>query len=138
MSASESCEFCQLLRNGRSDSWVAETETCVAFLDRRPLFLGHTLVVPRDHYETLLDLPTTLIAPLFAEVQRVARAVQAAVDADGTFVAMNNTVSQSVPTFMFTSCRGVRTTGFADSSGRVEATVTTWSGRRWPQRSERR
>ena len=54
-------------------------------------------MVPRDHYETLLDLPTALVAPLFAEVQRVARAVQQAMDADGTFVAMNNRVSQSVP-----------------------------------------
>ena len=97
MSPFETCEFCQLIRDGRTDSWVAETGACVAFLDRRPLFLGHTLVVPREHHETLVDMPPTLIAPLFAEVQRVAGAVQKALDAGGTLVAMNNSVSQSVP-----------------------------------------
>ena len=97
VTAEKSCEFCDLIRDGQTDSWVAEAETCVAFLDHRPLFLGHALVVPREHRETLVDLPPASIAPLFEEVQRVARAVQAAMGADGTFVAMNNRVSQSVP-----------------------------------------
>lgn len=69
----------------------------LAFLDRRPLFPGHTLVVPRRHVETLLELPAALVGPFFEEVRRVAGAVERALDADGTFVALNNRVSQSVP-----------------------------------------
>jgi histidine triad (HIT) family protein len=76
---------------------VAETEHTVAFLDHRPLFPGHTLVVPREHVETLRDLPAALVQPYFAEVQRLAAAVQDGMDAEGTFVAENNVVSQSVP-----------------------------------------
>jgi histidine triad (HIT) family protein len=76
---------------------VHETEDVVAFLDHRPLFHGHTLVVPRDHVGTLLDLPARLVEPFFTEVQWLAAAVTAAMDAEGTFVAMNNVVSQSVP-----------------------------------------
>jgi histidine triad (HIT) family protein len=76
---------------------VAETEATVAFLDRRPIFPGHTLVVPRRHVETLRDLPDGLLTPFFAEVRRIAAAVQDGMDARGTFVAENNVVSQSVP-----------------------------------------
>jgi len=76
---------------------VASDETTVAFLDARPVFPGHVLLIPRDHYETLSDLPGGLIEPLFAAAQRLARAVETGMDAHGTFVAMNNTVSQSVP-----------------------------------------
>jgi histidine triad (HIT) family protein len=76
---------------------VAETEETVAFLDHRPLFPGHTLVVPRRHVETLRDLPDQLLAPFFIEVRRIAAAVQDAMEAQGTFVAENNVVSQSVP-----------------------------------------
>ena len=76
---------------------VSETEQTVAFLDHRPLFPGHTLVVPREHVETLRDLPAELLTPFFAEVQRLAPAVQDAMHAEGSFVAENNVVSQSVP-----------------------------------------
>ena len=69
----------------------------VAFLDRRPLFPGHTLLVPRSHIATLADLPAELVAPLFLQAQRLASAVERAVGAEGTFVAINNRVSQSVP-----------------------------------------
>jgi histidine triad (HIT) family protein len=69
----------------------------MAFLDVRPLFPGHTLLVPVEHHRTLADLPPELIAPLFAVARRLAVAVEAALDAAGSFVAMNNTVSQSVP-----------------------------------------
>lgn len=69
----------------------------VAFLDQRPLFPGHTLVVPRRHYDTLADLPRELVEPVFGEVQTLSVAVQDAMRADGSFVAMNNVVSQSVP-----------------------------------------
>lgn len=68
----------------------------VAFLDRSPLFAGHVLVVPRAHVVTLPDLPAELLAPLFAAVQRVAAAMPAALGCQGTFVAANNVVSQSV------------------------------------------
>jgi histidine triad (HIT) family protein len=76
---------------------VAESATTVSFLDHRPIFPGHTLVVPREHVVTLRDLPPSAIGPYFLEVQRVAIAVQDGLDAQGTFVAENNVVSQSVP-----------------------------------------
>jgi histidine triad (HIT) family protein len=69
----------------------------MSFLDHRPIFPGHTLVVPRAHVETLRELPDELIGPFFAEVQRLAAAVQDGMSAQGTFVAENNVVSQSVP-----------------------------------------
>ena len=69
----------------------------MAFLDHRPLFPGHCLLVPRDHHETLGDLPAKLLAPFFSNVQLLSRAVEVALNADGTFIAMNNRVSQSVP-----------------------------------------
>ncbi len=88
--------FCAIVAGAVPAHVVASDEGTLAFLDARPVFLGHVLLVPRDHHETLGDLPPTLIEPLFAAAQRVARAVEAAMDADGTFVAMNNRVSQSV------------------------------------------
>ena len=75
---------------------MARTDLTVAFLDRSPVFHGHTLVVPIAHHETLADLPAELLAPFFAEVQRVSRAVELGLGAAGSFVAMNNRVSQSV------------------------------------------
>jgi histidine triad (HIT) family protein len=76
---------------------VYEDKNAIAFLDHRPLFPGHTLLVPRDHVETLVDLPHALVAPFFEAAQSLARAVEFAMNAEGTFVAMNNRVSQSVP-----------------------------------------
>jgi len=76
---------------------VLDDPFAVAFLDTRPLFPGHTLVVPREHHLTLADLPAAAVAPLFERVQRLAVAVPAATGAIGSFVAINNTVSQSVP-----------------------------------------
>ncbi|MGZ8667071.1 MAG: HIT family protein, partial [Solirubrobacterales bacterium] len=67
------------------------------FLDHRPLFHGHCLLVPRPHVETLLELPDADVGPLFVTAKRLARAVTAAMGAKGTFVALNNVVSQSVP-----------------------------------------
>ena len=69
----------------------------MAFLDHRPLFHGHTLLIPRDHHETLADLPGVLVEPLFANARFLSTAVQEAMAAEGTFVAINNKVSQSVP-----------------------------------------
>ncbi len=76
---------------------VFEDQISMAFLDYRPLFPGHCLLVPRQHHETLSDLPPKLVGPFFSNVQLLARAVERALNADGTFVAMNNRVSQSVP-----------------------------------------
>jgi histidine triad (HIT) family protein len=75
---------------------VLDEEHCVAFLDVRPLFPGHVLLVPREHHVTLPELPAALVAPLFTTAQRLCRAVERAQEAQGTFVAMNNVVSQSV------------------------------------------
>lgn len=91
-----SCLFCDIASGALPATVVAETPETVAFLDTRPVFKGHVLVVPRHHVVTLPDLPTESIQPFFAEVQRVSAALPAALGAQGTFVAMNNTVSQSV------------------------------------------
>lgn len=76
---------------------VYDDEFVLAFLDITPLFLGHTLVVPRDHHVTITDLPADLVGPYFARVRHLARVVETELGAGGTFVAMNNKVSQSVP-----------------------------------------
>jgi len=92
------CSFCAIVAGEVEAAHVVhETAAVVAFLDHRPVFPGHTLVVPRAHLETLLDLPPDLVAPYFTEVQRLAAAVPTAMEAQGSFVAMNNVVSQSVP-----------------------------------------
>jgi histidine triad (HIT) family protein len=76
---------------------VLEEDVCVGFLDTRPLFPGHVLIVPRQHRETLADVTRDELTALFAAAQRVSGALETALGADGTFVAMNNRVSQSVP-----------------------------------------
>ena len=91
------CVFCDIASGEVPAEIVLADETAVAFLDRRPLFKGHVLVIPRDHYETLADLPAVLVGPLFIRVQRVSTALPAALGAQGSFVALNNVVSQSVP-----------------------------------------
>ncbi len=91
------CLFCQIIRGEAPAHIVLEDEVSLAFLDRRPLFPGHCLLVPKVHYPTLLDLPAELIEPLFGQVQRLARAVEQGMEVEGTFVALNNRVSQSVP-----------------------------------------
>src|SRR5688572_12419124 len=91
------CLFCRIVSGELPAVIVFEDENTVAFLDHRPLFPGHTLVVPREHYETLGDLPAKQVGPLFKNTQLLSRVIEAAMDAEGTFVAMNNRVSQSVP-----------------------------------------
>jgi histidine triad (HIT) family protein len=76
---------------------VGENAACIAFLDHRPVFPGHCLVIPRAHIEVLTDLPADAVGSFFTFVQRITRAVEAGLRADGSFVAMNNKVSQSVP-----------------------------------------
>jgi histidine triad (HIT) family protein len=91
------CVFDAIASGERPAEIVLADEVAVAFLDARPVFKGHVLVIPRVHYETLADLPAGLVGPLFTRVQRVSAALPAALGAQGTFVAMNNVVSQSVP-----------------------------------------
>ncbi len=91
------CSFCDVAAGTATAAVVGEWPEAIAFLDRRPLFLGHTLVVPRVHVEQLADMPPALVGPLWTAVQQVARCVPVALEAQGTFVAMNNIVSQSVP-----------------------------------------
>ena len=78
---------------------VFEDEVSIAFLDHRPLFPGHCILIPKAHYQTFVDLPTDLITPLFANAQLLAKGVEQTMEAEGTFVAINNRVSQSVPHF---------------------------------------
>ena len=92
-----SCAFCRIVAQPDTASVVFEDSASLAFLDNRPLFAGHCLLVPKDHHETLMDLPPALLAPLFGNAQLLARAVEEAMEAEGVFVAMNNRVSQSVP-----------------------------------------
>jgi histidine triad (HIT) family protein len=91
------CIFCQIASGKLHAVTVYEDEQFVAFLDHRPLFPGHVLVIPRGHYETLVDVPGEVLGPYFQRVQLLAAAVQQAMEAEGTFVAENNSVSQSVP-----------------------------------------
>jgi len=91
------CLFCGIVNDEVSAVVVFEDDISLAFLDHRPLFPGHCLLVPRSHFETLSDLPSELVGPFFQNVQLLARAVELGLDAEGSFVAMNNRVSQSVP-----------------------------------------
>ena len=91
------CLFCRVVAGEAEASVVWSDDDLVAFLDIRPLFKGHTLLVPRTHVETLPELPAALRDPFLAAAQRLADAMVEALGAQGSFVAMNNTVSQSVP-----------------------------------------
>lgn len=91
------CVFCEIVAGKLPAHVVLDDEVVLAFLDRKPLFVGHVLVVPRQHVVTLPELPAQVVGPLFERVQRIARAVPTALGAQGTFVAENNVVSQSVP-----------------------------------------
>jgi histidine triad (HIT) family protein len=95
MPASPSCRFCQIASH--ANYVVFEDQLSIAFLDYKPLFTGHTILIPKAHIETLADLPKELLAPFFANVQLLARAVEHAMSAEGSFIAINNRVSQSVP-----------------------------------------
>ena len=91
------CAFCSIV-GGQTDAHIVfEDEVSFAFLDNRPLFPGHSLLVPRVHYETIWDAPTDLLGPLFANVRLLSEAVRNAMKAQGAFIAANNVVSQSVP-----------------------------------------
>ena len=91
------CVFCRIAAGEVPADFVLDDDEFVAFLDARPVFKGHVLVMPRRHYVTLADLPVPAVGPLFERVRLISAAVPAALGAQGTFVALNNTVSQSVP-----------------------------------------
>jgi histidine triad (HIT) family protein len=91
------CVFCSIVAGEVDAAWVLETDDLVAFLDQRPVFKGHVLLVPRDHVVTLPDLPAGLRDGFLAAAQRLAAAAVDGLGAQGSFVAVNNVVSQSVP-----------------------------------------
>lgn len=91
------CVFCAIASGDRHAPIVFADEYTVAFLDARPVFKGHVLVIPRAHYETLAEVPSDLVMPLFALVRRISTAMPTAFGVQGSFVGVNNTVGQSVP-----------------------------------------
>ncbi len=96
-SSDKSCVFCEIVAGRAPAHIVVDEEEVMAFLDLRPLFAGHTLVVPRAHVDVLAELPSPLLEPYFATVQRVSAAMEQTLGADGSFVAVNNKISQSQP-----------------------------------------
>ena len=92
-----SCVFCQIAAGRAPAHLVLDEPDRLAFLDARPVFRGHVLLIPRRHVDTLVDLPAGEVGPYFEAAQRLAAAVERAMGADGTFVGINNKVSQSVP-----------------------------------------
>ncbi|HLE25474.1 MAG TPA: HIT family protein [Thermodesulfobacteriota bacterium] len=94
---SGNCKFCKIIRGEIQSYVVFEDNMSFAFLDHRPLIPGHCLLVPKEHYRTLIDLPTALIAPLFINSKLLAQAAELGLEAEGSFVAINNRVSQSAP-----------------------------------------
>jgi histidine triad (HIT) family protein len=97
MASDPDCRFCKIVAGDEPSHVVFEDERTLAFLDNRPLFPGHSLLVPREHVETLGDLPDELLNPLFESARLLSVAIPKAMRKPGSFVAMNNVVSQSVP-----------------------------------------
>jgi len=91
------CRFCAIVGGDEHGHVVFEDDVSLAFLDHRPLFPGHSLLVPREHIETIWDLPDGMVGPLFANARLLSAAIRDAMNAQGAFVAVNNVVSQSVP-----------------------------------------
>ena len=93
----ENCVFCKIVSGELKAYMVYEDEACLAFLDERPVFPGHTLLIPKTHYGTLAELPPSLVGPVFTAVDVLAGAVELGLGADGAFIGINNKVSQRVP-----------------------------------------
>lgn len=94
----ENCAFCKIVRDDDSLRIFEDADT-IAFLDHRPLFPGHVLLIPKSHFATIQDLPDALAANLFSNARMLSAAVEGGMGAEGTFIAANNRVSQSVPHF---------------------------------------
>jgi histidine triad (HIT) family protein len=92
-----SCAFCAVIRGEEKAEIILQTDRLIAFLDHRPLFLGHTLLVPKRHVQVLSDLPADQVPEFFLTAQRLERAVEDGLGADGSMILINNAVSQSVP-----------------------------------------
>ena len=92
-----SCVFCRIVRGDIEAARVYEDERIVVFLDNTPLFAGHCLVCPKEHHELLTELPDDLLAPVLGTARLIARAVEHGLGAEGSFIALNNRISQSVP-----------------------------------------
>jgi histidine triad (HIT) family protein len=97
MTPVEGCRFCAIVAGEGPAHVVFEDAISIAFLDHRPLFPGHSLLVPREHYETIWDLPDELVGPLFTNAKMLSEAIRTAMGSQGAFIALNNIVSQSVP-----------------------------------------
>ena len=97
MGTAAGCAFCEIVEGRAAAYEVLRDDAAVAFLDRRPLFPGHTLLVPRRHHETMTDLPADQVESLFSRARRLATVMETALGSAGSFVAVNNRVSQSVP-----------------------------------------
>src|SRR4051795_4055283 len=91
------CVFCRIVAGEVDAARIHEDENTIVFLDNGPLFPGHCLVCPKKHYDTMYDVPKSMLEPLFSTAQLVGKAIEQALGAEGTFVAINNKVSQSVP-----------------------------------------
>lgn len=91
------CSFCQIAKFEKESFIVFADDLFIAFLDSRPLFPGHCLLIPKQHIDTFLDLPNDLIKPLFENTQLIAKSIEQAMQAEGSFIAINNRVSQSIP-----------------------------------------
>jgi histidine triad (HIT) family protein len=97
MSATATCVFCAIIGGEQEAEVVLETERLIAFLDHRPLFRGHTLLMPKTHMRLLSDLPADQVPEFFTTAQRLERAVEDGLGSDGSMILVNNVVSQSVP-----------------------------------------
>jgi histidine triad (HIT) family protein len=93
----QGCKFCRIIAGEMPAQVIFTDETLFVFLDQRPLFPGHCLLVPKSHYQTLQEVPGELLYPLFAMAQLLSRAMEEGLGAEGSFVAINNRISQSVP-----------------------------------------
>lgn len=95
--STKECVFCKIIRGESEGFIVFEDELSLAFLDIRPLNPGHCLLVPKEHYETLMDVPEDLIGPLFKNAKLISKAIELGLSAQGVFIGINNRISQSVP-----------------------------------------
>ena len=91
------CVFCEIARGSERENVVFEDEKTIAFLDKIPVYHGHCIIIPKEHYETLMDLPDDVTLALFKNTKRLSKAVMTAMEADGILNIINNIVSQSIP-----------------------------------------